>query len=385
MGTDFYLIEDSLLEDEKIIKEAVRDWVDKNYLPIVKKCFDEACFPREVVPQLAQLGLLGIKVKGFGCPGASNVVYGVVCQELERADSGLRSFVSVTNSLVMYPIETFGSEEQKNFWLPKLASGEKIGCFGLTEPEAGSDPGGMKTTAKKDGDGYILNGNKMWITNGSIADVAIVWAKTRGGIRGFLVEKGMEGFSAEEIKGKYSLRASVTSELILDNVKVPRENLLPLTKDLKAPLMCLNEARYSIVWGALGAAIDCYETALNYLKERVQFGRPLASNQLIQQKLAEMLTEITKGQLLALQVGRLKDSGKARYPQISMAKMNNVAQALKIARDARDLLGANGICIDYSIIRHMLNLESVYTYEGAHNIQLLIIGRDITGISAFDS
>ncbi|MBI2450238.1 MAG: acyl-CoA dehydrogenase family protein [Candidatus Nealsonbacteria bacterium] len=383
MATDYYGINDSLSEDEKNIRDEVQKWVGKNYLPIIKDCFEKDRFPREIIPQLAQLGLLGIKTQGYGCPGASNMVYGLVCQELERGDSGLRSFVSVTNSLVMYPIETFGSEEQKNFWLPKLASGEKIGCFGLTEPDAGSDPASMKTTAKKDGENYILNGTKMWITNGSIADVAIVWAKTQKGIRGFLVEKGMEGFSAVDIKGKMSLRASVTSELILDNVAVPEKNMLPKAEGLKAILMCLNEARYGIAWGALGAAIECYEIALNYTKQRKQFGKPIASFQLVQKSLVEMLTEITKGQLLALQLGRLEDEGKERHQQISMAKMNNVYHALKIARDARDLLGANGIHLDHRIVRHMMNLEAVSTYEGTHNIHLLIIGKDITGISAF--
>lgn len=383
MVTDYFGIDDLFSEDEKMTRKTVRDWVDKNFLPIIKNCFDEARFPIEVVPQLAQLGILGIKVNGYGCPGSSNIVYGVACQELERGDSGLRSFVSVTNSLVMYPIENFGSEEQKKFWLPELASGKKIGCFGLTEPEAGSDPRSMRTAAREDRGDYILNGNKMWITNGSIADIAIIWAKTKDGIRGFLVERGTPGFATQDIKDKYSLRASVTSELILDNVRVSRESLLPQTSGLKSPLMCLNEARYGIAWGALGAAIDCYETALAYSKQRIQFGKPIASFQLVQKKLVDMLTEITKGQVLALQLGRLKDRGEARHQQISMAKMDNVAQALKIARDARDLLGANGICIDYPVIRHMLNLESVYTYEGTHDIHLLSIGEDITGISAF--
>lgn len=381
---DYYFVEGLLSDDEKMVQELVRDWITEKFSPIIKECFDKAKFPKDIIPQLAELGLLGIKVKAiYGGFEMSNVAYGLICQELERGDSGLRSFVSVTNSLVVYPIEAFGSEEQKKLWLPKLAKGEKIGCFGLTEPDAGSDPGSMRTVAKKDGASFIISGTKTWITNGSIADVAVIWAKTEEGIRGFLVEKGKKGFSAKKIPYKYSLRASVTSELVLDEVRVPAENMLAEAKGLKAPLMCLNEARYGIAWGALGAAIDCYETALNYTKNRKQFGRPLASFQLVQKKLVEMVTEITKGQLLVLRLGRLKDEGKASHQQISMAKMNNVAIALKIARDARDLLGANGICIDYPVIRHMLNLESVYTYEGTNNVHLLSVGEDITGISAF--
>ncbi len=381
---DYYRIEDLLFEEEKMVQKLTRDWITEKFLPIIKECFDKAKFPKDIIPQLAELGLLGIKVKSiYGGSEMSNVAYGLICQELERGDSGLRSFVSVTNSLVAYPIETFGSEEQKKLWLPKLAKGEKIGCFGLTEPDAGSDPGSMKTTAIKDGDSYVISGIKTWITNGSIADVAIIWAKTEEGIRGFLVEKGKKGFSSKKIPYKYSLRASVTSELVLDEARVPIENMLPEAKGLKAPLMCLNEARYGIAWGVLGAAVDCYEAALNYVKTRIQFGKPIASFQLVQQKLVEMVNEITKAQLLALRLGRLKDEGRARHQQISLAKMNNVAMALKIARDARDLLGANGICIDYSVIRHMLNLESVYTYEGTNSVHLLTVGEDITGISAF--
>ncbi len=381
---DYYRIEDLLFEEEKMVQKLTRDWITEKFLPIIKECFDKAKFPKDIIPQLAELGLLGIKVKSiYGGSEMSNVAYGLICQELERGDSGLRSFVSVTNSLVAYPIETFGSEEQKKLWLLKLAKGEKIGCFGLTEPDAGSDPGSMKTTAIKDGDSYVISGIKTWITNGSIADVAIIWAKTEEGIRGFLVEKGKKGFSSKKIPYKYSLRASVTSELVLDEARVPIENMLPEAKGLKAPLMCLNEARYGIAWGVLGAAVDCYEAALNYVKTRIQFGKPIASFQLVQQKLVEMVNEITKAQLLALRLGRLKDEGQARHQQISLAKMNNVAMALKIARDARDLLGANGICIDYSVIRHMLNLESVYTYEGTNSVHLLTVGEDITGISAF--
>ncbi len=384
MSTDFYMIGDLLSEEEKMVQKLTRGWIMENYLPIIKECFDKEKFPKDIILKLGQLGLLGIKIKSiYGGSEMNNVVYGLVCQELERGDSGLRSFVSVTNSLVMYPIETFGSEEQKNLWLPKLAKGEKIGCFGLTEPDAGSDPSSMKTTARKDGASYVISGVKTWITNGSIADIAVVWAKTEDGIRGFLVEKNRKGFSAKKIPYKYSLRASVTSELVLDEVKVPLENILPEANGLKEALMCLNEARYGIAWGALGAAIDCYETALNYAKNRIQFGKPLASFQLVQKKLVEMITEITKGQLLVLRLGRLKDEGRARHQQISMAKMNNVDAALKIARDARDLLGANGITIDYSIMRHLTNLESVSTYEGAHDVHLLVVGENITGISAF--
>ncbi len=381
---DYYRIEDLLSEEEKMVQKLTRDWITEKFLPIIKECFDKAKFPKDIIPQLAELGLLGIKVKSiYGGSEMSNVSYGLICQELERGDSGLRSFVSVTNSLVAYPIETFGSEEQKKLWLPKLAKGEKVGCFGLTEPDAGSDPGSMKTAARKDGDSYVISGVKTWITNGSIADVAVVWAKTEEGIRGFLVEKGKKGFSSKKIPYKYSLRASVTSELVLDEARVPIENMLPEAKGLKASLMCLNEARYGIAWGVLGAAVDCYETALNYTKNRIQFGKPIASFQLVQQKLVEMVNEITKAQLLVLRLGRLKDEGRARHQQISLAKMNNVAMALKIARDARDLLGANGICIDYPVIRHMLNLESVYTYEGTNSVHLLTVGEDITGISAF--
>lgn len=380
---DYYLMEDLLSDEEKMVQKLVRDWITEKFLPIVKENFDKAKFPKDVIPQLAELGLLGINVKGcYGGSEMNNVAYGLICQELERGDSGLRSFVSVTNSLVMYPIETFGSEEQKNLWLSKLAKGEKIGCFGLTEPDAGSDPSSIKTTARKDGDSYIISGTKTWITNGNIADIAIIWAKTEEGIRGFLVEKGKKGFSSKKIPYKYSLRASVTSELVLDEVKVSKDNMLPGATGLKAALMCLSEARYGIAWGVLGAAIDCYETALNYTKNRIQFGKPLASFQLVQEKLVKMVNEITKGQLLVLRLGRLKDEGRVSYPQISLAKMNNVDMALNIARKARDLLGANGITIDYSIIRHEANLEAVSTYEGTHDIQLLIVGKDITGISA---
>ncbi|HNF87431.1 MAG TPA: acyl-CoA dehydrogenase family protein, partial [bacterium] len=319
----------------------------------------------------------------YGCAGMNNVAYGLIMQELERGDSGVRSFASVQGALVMYPIYAYGSEEQKNYWLPKLAKGEKIGCFGLTEPDNGSDPGGMKTKAVKDGKHYILNGAKMWITNGTVSDVAVVWAKLDGVVRGFLVEKGTPGFTAPEMKGKFSLRASVTSELVLQDVRIPEENILPNGSGLKAPLGCLTQARYGIAWGALGAAMACFDSSVRYAKERIQFDKPIGSFQLVQEKLAYMITEITKGQLLVLQLGRLKDSNKMKFHQVSMAKRNNVYIALEIARIARDLHGANGIIDEYPIIRHMMNLESVKTYEGTHDIHTLIIGESVTGIPAY--
>jgi len=382
-GVDYYHTDDLLSVEERNVRDAIRRWVEKEYIPKIGSYFDEAYFDVELIPQLAELGVLGVKIEGYDCPGMSNVVYGLVCQELERGDSALRSFVSVQNSLVMYPIYTFGAEEQKARWLPALARGEKIGCFGMTEPDAGSDPQHMRTKAVRKGGDYVINGSKMWITNGELADVAVIWAQTEDGIRGFLVEKGMPGFQAFPIAWKYSLRASVTSGLALDDVRVPAENLLPGTDGIKSGLMSLNEARFGIAWGAVGAAMACYETALEYAKSRIQFETPIASFQLVQAKLVKMLTEITKAQLLSIQLGRLKDAGRARHTQVSMAKMNNVAEALKIARTARDILGANGITLDYHAIRHMLNLESVYTYEGTHDIHLLSIGRDITGHDAF--
>lgn len=382
-GVDYYCTDELLSVDERNVRNVIRRWVENEYLPKIPSYFDEAVFDVELVPKLAELGLLGIKIEGYGCAGMSNVDYGLVCQELERGDSGLRSFVSVQNSLVMYPIHTFGTEAQKERWLPALARGEKVGCFGMTEPDAGSDPAHMRTHAVQKGGDYVLNGSKMWITNGELADVAVIWAHTGQGIRGFLVEKGMPGFQAFPIPGKYSLRASVTSGLTLDDVRVPEENLLPGTDGIKSGLMCLNEARYGIAWGAVGAAMACYETALEYARSRIQFEAPIASFQLVQAKLVKMLTEITKAQLLNIQLGRLKDAGRARHTQVSMAKMNNVAEALKIARTARNILGANGITLDYHVIRHMLNLESVYTYEGTHDIHTLIIGCDITGHNAF--
>lgn len=381
---DYYEIEELLSEEERMARDTVQAFVDAEVIPIIDKYNREATFPIHLIPRFGELGFLGANLTGYGLPGVSNVAYGLIMQELERGDSSLRSFASVQGSLVMYPILTFGSETQKEYWLPKLAKGEKIGCFGLTEPDYGSDPGGLATKAIKTGGSFILNGTKMWITNGTIADVAVIWAKLNGQIRGFLVEKGTPGFKASEIQGKFSLRTSVTSELVLEDSRIPAENLLPKTEGLKSALMCLNQARYGIAWGAIGAAIGCYETALNYAKERVQFSKPIASFQLVQRKLVYMLTEITKAQLLCLRLGRLKDEGKARHTQISMAKMNNVEKALEIARMARDILGAYGIVDDFPVIRHMCNLESVYTYEGTHDIHTLILGRDITGISSFE-
>jgi glutaryl-CoA dehydrogenase len=381
-SVDYYDCEELLTPAERRFRNTIREWVDRIYLPRARECFEVGIFPTDLIPDLARLGLLGTKLVDHGGPGLNSMCYGLACQELERGDSGLRSFVSVMNSLVIYPILTFGSEEQRQRWLPAMVRGEKVGCFGLTEPEAGSDPAGMGTVATRTGDGYLINGRKMWITNGDIAHVAVIWARSDEGIRGFLVEKGAPGFTARPVQGKFSMRASVTSALTLDNVRVPAANILPGAQGLRSVLMCLNEARFGVAWGALGAAIACYEAALDHAKKRVQFGKPLAARQLIQEKLVSMVTEITKGQLLCLRLAKLKDRGRARPGQISMAKMNNVAEALKIARTARDILGARGIGLQYPVIRHMLNLESVYTYEGTHTIHTLIIGRDITGHNA---
>ncbi len=381
-GIDYYAVDDLLTDEERMIRRTVRDFVEREALPIIEEHHTRESFPRHLIPRMAELGMFGANIKGYGCAGLNNIAYGLICQELERGDSGLRSMVSVQGSLCMHPIHTFGSEAQRERWLPGMAAGKLIGCFGLTEPDHGSDPGGMETRARADGQHYIISGVKRWITNGSIADVAIVWAKTNEGIRGFLVENGTPGYSAHDIKGKFSLRASVTSELVLDEVRVPRENMLPNVVGLKGPFSCLSQARYGIVWGALGAAMACYETALEYAKLRRQFDRPLAGYQLVQQKLVHMVTEITKGQLLALRLGQLKDQHKVRPEQISLAKRNNVGGALDIARLARDILGANGIVNEYPIIRHMLNLETVNTYEGTHDMHTLIIGRDITGEDA---
>src|SRR6202163_2258630 len=384
-GVD-YLDFDSLLSDEeKLARNTARQFVDAEIMPIIEQYNREGKFPVQLVPQMVDLGLFGASLKGYGCAGMSNVEYGLVTQELERGDSGLRSFVSVQSALVMYPIHAFGSEAQKNKWLPLLQQGKAIGCFGLTEPQFGSNPGGMLARAVRKGNKYVLNGEKMWITSGSLADVAVVWAKGEDNkIRGFLVEKGTPGFKAWDVHGKWSLRASVTSGLSFSDCEIPAENLLPHVVGLKGPLGCLNQARYGIGWGALGAAMACYDTALQYAKTRKQFAnKPIASHQLVQEKLAWMITEIVKGQLLALHVGRLKDNGKVDPAHISMLKMNNVAIALDTARKARDILGANGIVDDYCIMRHMNNLESVFTYEGTNDIHKLVIGERITGISAF--
>jgi len=380
---DFYRIEDSLAPEERIARDTVREFVDKEFLPVVvKHVRQDGSFPMELVPKLAELGLFGANLHGYGCAGMNNVAYGLVMQELERGDSGLRSFASVQGGLCMYPIYAYGSGAQKERWLPRMAAGEVIGCFGLTEPDYGSNPGGMLTKAVRKGDGWLLNGTKRWITNGSVADLAIVWARTDDDIQGFLVERGTRGFEARDMKGKFSLRASITSELFLADVEVPEANRLAGVKGLKGPLGCLSQARYGIAWGAIGAAQACFSEALRYAKERIVFDRPLASLQIPQQKLAFMATEITKAQLLALQLGRLKDAGKLHHSMVSMAKMNNVDVALQIARLARDMLGANGIVDDYCSMRHMVNLETVRTYEGTHDIHTLILGKELTGLDA---
>jgi glutaryl-CoA dehydrogenase len=384
-GVDYFDIDSLLTEDERLTRNTVREWVDEHVIPVIEEHNRNCTFPNELIGQMAELGVFGANLpEEYGCAGMNNVAYGLIMQELERGDSGVRSFASVQGALVMFPIFQYGNEEQKRHWLPKLAKGEKIGCFGLTEPDFGSDPGGMITRAVRDGKHYVLNGAKMWITNGTVADVAVVWAKLDGTVRGFLVEKGTPGFSAPEMKGKFSLRASVTSELVFQDCRIPEANLLPKSDGLKSPLMCLTQARYGIAWGAIGAAMACYDCALDYAKKRIQFAKPIASFQLVQEKLVYMITEITKAQLLVLQLGRLKDQGKYRFNQVSMAKRNNVYIALEIARLAREVLGANGIIDEYPVIRHMMNLESVKTYEGTHDIHGLIIGESITGISAFN-
>jgi glutaryl-CoA dehydrogenase len=389
-GVDFYDLDSLLAEDERQIRDHVRDWVEDRYLPLVEKAYEEAYFPAEVIPEIAGMGLLGATLpEKYGCAGIGATAYGLVMQELERGDSGLRSFASVQGSLVMYPIFAYGSEEQRLKWLPRLAKGEAIGCFGLTEPDFGSNPGGMITRAARKDGGYVLNGAKMWITNGTVADVAVVWAKLknestgREEINGFLVEKGTKGFSAPEQKRKHSLRASVTSELILQDVFVPEANRLPEGTGLKAPLGCLSQARFGIAFGVVGAAMACFHAAAEYSKTRVMFDRPIGGFQLVQERLAVMLTEITKAQLLCVQLGRLKERGTVKPEQISLAKRNNCEIALAIAREARDILGANGITAEYPIMRHMCNLESVKTYEGTHNIHTLVLGEAITGIAAY--
>lgn len=383
-GVDYMEIDSLLSDQEKLVRRTVREFVDKEVMPHIEEWNREAKFPRHLVPMMAAMGLFGANLEGYGCPGMSNVEYGLIMQELERGDSGLRSFVSVQGALVMYPIHEYGSEEQKQRWLPALHEGRALGCFGLTEPDFGSNPAGMRTRAVKDGDRYVLNGEKAWITSGTIADVALVWARAEDGIRGFLVEKGTPGFTSKDIKGKWSLRASVTSTLALQDVRVQASSMLPGVSGLKGPLSCLTQARYGIGWGAIGAAMACYNEALEYAKVRKQFDdKPIASHQLVQAKFADMITEITKAQLLALQVGRLKDRGRADFAHVSMAKRNNVRMALEVARAARDILGANGVADEYPIFRHMCNLESVITYEGTHNIHTLIIGERVTGIAAF--
>ena len=386
-GVDYIEFDSLLSDDERLVRDNTRKFIEDNLVPIIEECNRAGRFPRELVKPMGDLGFYGASLKGYGCAGMSNVEYGLVMQELERGDSGVRSFVSVQSALVMYPIFAFGSDEQKNTWLPPLQKGDKLGCFGLTEPGFGSNPGGMLTRARKDGNDYVLNGEKMWITSGTIADVAIIWAKVEdedNNIRGFLVETSRPGFSAQDVHGKWSLRASVTSGLSLQDVRVPAANLLPKSDGLKSALMCLNQARYGIAWGGIGAAMSCYDCALQYSLLRKQFrDQPIASHQLVQEKLAWMITEITKAQLLALQVGRLKDEGRVGHQHISMAKRNNVWMALECARMAREILGANGVADDYPIMRHMMNLESVKTYEGTQDIHALIIGAAVTGVDAF--
>ena len=384
-GHDYYLLDELLTEEHKLIRETAREWVKKKVSPIIEEAAEKCEFPRHLLPGLGEIGAFGPYIPAeYGGPGLDQISYGIIMQELERCDSGLRSTASVQSSLVMYPIWRYGTEEQKQKYLPKLATGEMMGCFGLTEPDHGSNPGGMTTNFKEDGDDVILNGAKMWISNAPFADIAVVWAKNEAGrIQGIIVERGMEGFSTPTMHGKWSLRASDTGELIFDNVRVPKANILPGRDGLGAPLSCLDSARYGIAWGAIGAALDCYDTALRYSKERTQFDRPIGQFQLQQKKLAEMITEITKAQVLTLRLGQLRDEGKATSAQISMAKRNNVDMALTVARDARQMLGGMGITGEYPIMRHMMNLESVVTYEGTHDIHLLITGLDVTGLNAF--
>jgi len=381
--SDLYNIDHLLSDEERMVRDTVRKFVRERVLPIIAEHFEAGTFPKSLVPEMAELGLLGMHLEGYDCAGLSAVCYGLACEELEAGDSGLRSFVSVQGSLVMFPIRAYGSEEQKQHWLPRLAHGEAIGCFGLTEPDAGSDPASMLTTARRDGNSYILNGTKMWITNGGIADVAVVWAHAEDGVRGFLVERATPGFTTSNIQHKLSLRASVTSELHFADCRIPAQNMLPEIRGMRGPLSALGEARYGVAWGATGAARACYEAALEYAKARIQFKRPIAGFQLVQQKLANMATELVKAQLLSLQLGRLKDQDLLHPVQVSIAKRNNVREALKTAREARNVLGANGITLEYPVSRHMNNLESVFTYEGTDDIHTLIIGQAITGQNAF--
>jgi len=383
-GVDYLLVDSLFNEQELLVRQTARQFVEDRLVPVIRDCYRDARFPSELIPELGRLGFLGANLEGYGCAGMSNVEYGLIMQELERGDSGLRSFVSVQGALVMYPIFTFGSEEQKQHWLPRLQSGEAIGCFGLTEPGFGSNPAGMKTTARRAGDCWVLNGEKTWITNGTPSHVAIVWARADDGIRGFLVEKGTPGYTTSDIHGKWSMRASVTSSLAFADCKIPASNMLPGAKGLKGPLACLSQARYGIGWGVLGAAMDCYETARQYSIIRKQFDdKPIASHQLVQEKLAWMITEITKAQLLAVHAGRLKDQGKIEPAHISMLKRNNAAMALECARLSRDLLGANGITDEFPIMRHLCNLETVKTYEGTDHIHALVIGERVTGVAAY--
>jgi len=380
---DYYQVDSLLTEEERLIRDTIRSFVSEQVLPRIEKHFREGTFPKELVPQLAELGTFGSSLQGYGCAGLGPVAYGLIMQELERGDSGLRSFVSVQGGLVMYPIHAFGSEEQKEKWLPAMARGEKIGCFGLTEPDFGSNPSGMLTRAVKKGDRYVLNGTKAWITNGTIADVAVVWAKLDGEIQGFLVERGTPGFTSKDHEGKFSLRASVTSELAFQDCSIPLDNRLPKAEGLKAALSCLNQARYGIAWGVIGSALAVFDEALEYSKTRIVFDKPVAGFQLQQRKLVWMATEITKGQLLCLQLGRMKEAGKATPQQVSLAKMNNCHVARECAKLGREILGANGVTDEYQVGRHLCNIESVYTYEGTHDIHTLIVGQDLTGIAAF--
>ncbi len=380
---DLYDVRSELSDEERMVQDTVARFVDDKVLPVIRDAFEKHYFPKDLIAQVAELGLLGSSIEGYDCAGMNAICYGLICQELERGDSGLRSFVSVQSSLVMYPIHAYGSEEQKTRWLPAMAKGEAIGCFGLTEPHGGSDPSNMKTRAKRDGSDWVLNGAKMWITNGSVADASIVWATTDDGVRGFIIEKGTPGFTAQEIENKFSLRASVTAALFLDNVRVPDENVLPGVIGLKGPLSCLTQARYGIAWGVIGAAQACLSEVLNYADDRILFDRPLSHNQAVQIRVADMARRITTAQVLALQLGRLKDAGKLSPTQVSVAKWNNCRAALDIARDARDLLGGAGISAEYVPIRHMLNLESVITYEGTETIHQLVVGKELTGVNAF--
>jgi glutaryl-CoA dehydrogenase len=380
---DLFDVRSELTEDERMVQETVARFVDDQVIPVMREAFEQHQFPRELVPMVADLGLLGSSIDGYDCAGLNGVCYGLICQELERGDSGLRSFVSVQSSLVMFPIHAYGSDEQKDRWLPAMARGEAIGCFGLTEPHGGSDPGNMKTHAKRDGDDWIINGSKMWITNGCIADAAVVWAMTDEGVKGFIVEKGMPGYTTQEIENKFSLRASVTSSLFFDNVRVPQASVLPGATGLKAPLSCLTQARYGISWGVIGAAQACLDEVVRYTEDRILFGRPLSHTQAIQIRLAEMARGITTAQLLSLRLGRIKDQGRLSPTQVSLAKWNNCRAALNIARDARDILGGSGISAEYVPIRHMLNLESVITYEGTETVHQLVVGKELTGVNAF--